>query len=123
MGDATDHTWAKTAGESLDLDRKVTAASPSTKPCFHGSRVSKNLSEPALSAGETSQFQPSGITSDVAWKTETAPLVEDGIGGNLNIVETEGLSGDLGMESPGGGIVTESKGVPAIEGIGMVSGG
>ena len=104
------------------MDKKPTAASPSTKPCFHGSRVSKNLSELALSAGETSQFQPSGIMSDVAEETETVPLEEDGIGGRLNIVETEGLKGDPGVDSPGGGIVTTSKGVPPIEGIGIVMG-
>ena len=58
---AADHILPSTAVGSFDLVRNATAVSPSMKPLRKGSRLSKNLSELALSAGVTSQFQPSGI--------------------------------------------------------------
>lgn len=54
--------FASSGGGSFDLDMKPTAASPSINPCLKGSRVSKNLSELALSVGVTSQVHPTGTS-------------------------------------------------------------
>lgn len=73
-------------------------------PCFQGSRVSKNLSEPALSDGFTSQFHPSGITSGVARGAEADRLIDGGARLGRKIDEVVGLIDGSGVESPGGGM-------------------
>ena len=67
--------------------------------------MSKNLSELALSDGVTSQFQPSGIGSGMERGVDAGRLIDGGVKLGLNMEEDVGLIGDIGVESPGGGIV------------------
>ena len=60
-GSGTYHILPRSSVGSLDFDMKPTAVSPSMYPCFHGSSVSKYLSELIFSAGDTSQFHSGGV--------------------------------------------------------------
>lgn len=88
--------------------------------------MSKNLSELALSAGETSQFQPSGMGAvEVVGRYDTEALGDRE--GERQGLEMPGLrlKGDAGEEGVGGGnpgggeAAIGVSGVPPTVGIGM----
>ena len=62
------------------MDINGTAASPSIYPCFHGSKISKNLSELAFSAGKmTHVHSTAAVDVAAADDTDGAVLIgEDG---------------------------------------------
>ncbi len=95
--------------------------------CFHGSKVSKNLSELALSAGETSQFHPGG--ADVC-PSRVKIAEPDGVAGGLGLEEGGPRKGDWKMEEEvglrglsggngGGELIGVITGLPPIEGTGI----